>query len=68
MSYENANLRCRNCKFWWPTADSHPDPHLRLHATHGQCRRHAPLPTAAEREWAIVHSDDWCGEHLHVSA
>ena len=69
MSYENTGLRCRNCKFWWPlvVTDS-PDTHLRQHAKRGQCRRHAPpAMAAADQEWAIVKSDDWCGEHLHVS-
>jgi len=66
MTYENSSLRCRNCKFWWPLGDNQSDPHLRQHATRGQCRRHAPPPVSADQEWAIVHSDDWCGEHSHV--
>jgi hypothetical protein len=68
MTYENSSLRCRNCKFWWPLADGQPDKHLREHAMRGQCRRHAPPPVAADQEWAFVQSDDWCGEHLHVSS
>jgi hypothetical protein len=66
--YENTNLRCRNCKFWWPKDEGRPDPHLRMHAALGQCRRHPPTLTAVERAWAIVHSDDWCGDHAHISS
>jgi hypothetical protein len=22
---------------------------------------------ATDQEWAIVHNDDWCGEHVHVN-
>jgi hypothetical protein len=66
MTYENSSLRCRNCKFWWPLADKQPDTNLRQHASRGQCGRHAPPPVSADQEWAIVRSDDWCGEHSHV--
>ena len=71
MTYENTGLRCRNCKFWWPIGENQqdqPDPHWRQHAMRGQCRRHAPPPRAADDEWAIVHSGDWCGEHSHIMA
>jgi len=67
MSFENKHLRCRNCKYWWPTGDPH-DEHLREHAMRGQCRRHAPPPVAADQEWAFTQHDDWCGEHSHVMA
>ena len=68
MTYENSNLRCRNCTFWWPLADDKPEKHLREHAKRGQCRRHAPpAMAAADQEWAIVHNDDWCGEHAHIN-
>jgi hypothetical protein len=66
--YENTNLRCRNCKFWWPIADQQVDLHLRMHATRGQCRRHAPPPASVEAIWPNVRNEDWCGEHVHISA
>jgi hypothetical protein len=67
MSYEQTSLRCRNCRFWWPLEDGHPDPHLREHAKRGQCRRHPPPGgISVEQEWAVVHATDWCGEHSHV--
>lgn len=64
--YEDTNLRCRNCRFWWPLADDTPLTHLREHAARGQCRRHPP-PPAADMLWAVVQRDDWCGEHAHIS-
>jgi hypothetical protein len=68
MTYENTTLRCRNCKYWWPLQGAEQVEHLREHAARGQCRRHAPPPVAADQEWAIVNSSDWCGEHAHVSS
>jgi hypothetical protein len=68
MSYENKNLRCRNCRFWWPMVEERADQHPREHATRGQCRRHAPQPVAIEPIWAITQSSEWCGEHSHVNA
>jgi len=67
MTYENPNLRCRNCKFWWPLPDERPVEHLRQYATRGQCRRHAPPAGGSDQDWAVVKPDDWCGEHTHVS-
>jgi hypothetical protein len=72
MSFENARLRCRNCKFWWPLADEGHQP-SRQGSSHGQCRRHAPPALLREEEsssaphpfWAVTSKDDWCGEHMH---
>jgi hypothetical protein len=73
MSWQNKNLRCRNCKFWWPVAEGSNEP-SHDHSTHGQCRRHAPpaaVHDSAEQTrsypgWATTKRDDWCGEHSHV--
>ena len=42
MSWENKNLRCRDCKFWWPTAEGAGGEPSRERSLLGQCRRHAP--------------------------
>jgi hypothetical protein len=74
MTWENRNLRCRNCRFWWPLPEaSGSEPH-RERATFGQCRRHAPpvlasdLPDHSRHHpgWISTKRDDWCGEHQHV--
>jgi hypothetical protein len=74
MSFENKNLRCRNCRFWWPTADVDGQEPVRARAIIGVCRRHAPpalvgdLPDRARHypAWASTKRDDWCGEHQHL--
>ena len=76
MSFDTPNLRCKECKFWWPL------PHAgarasRLKSLRGQCRRSAPpafLVAASEPEvaaarrpaWAITAKDDWCGDYVHI--
>jgi hypothetical protein len=68
MSYEQTNLRCRNCRFWWPLVDAEQSvDHARTQAARGQCRCHAPPASGADQGWAIVRCDDWCGVHSHVS-
>jgi hypothetical protein len=71
--FENRNSRCRNCRFWWPTAETGTAE--REHATHGECRCEAPMALLAESPehkpryaaWASTRRDDWCGKHMHVS-
>lgn len=74
MSWDNRNLRCRNCTYWWPvTEGENSEPH-RERSDFGQCRRHAPPTTVGEPAdhgrhypcWAVTKRDDWCGEHVHV--
>jgi hypothetical protein len=73
MSWENKNLRCRDCKFWWPTAEGATSEPSRERSILGQCRRYAPptligdLPDHARRypAWATTKRDDWCGDHQH---
>ena len=73
MSFDNPTLRCRNCKYWWPSPlenlaeTQQADKYLRQHAIRGQCRRHAP-PPGVDLEWTFVRADDWCGEHRHFNA
>ncbi len=74
MSFENKNLRCRDCKFWWPTAEATGNEPSRDRSILGHCRRRAPpvtfadLPDHARRypAWVTTKRDDWCGEHEHV--
>jgi len=71
--FENRNSRCRNCRFWWPTAEAGTAD--REHAIFGQCRVDAPgalvsdLPEHKVRyvAWASTKRDDWCGRHMHVT-
>lgn len=73
MSWENKNLRCYDCMFWWPTGEGSGGEPDRQHSILGQCRRHAPpalvgdLPdhTRHYPAWVTVKRDDWCGEHKH---
>jgi hypothetical protein len=37
MSWDNRNLRCYDCKFWWP--EDEDDERARERSGHGQCRR-----------------------------
>jgi hypothetical protein len=75
MSFDNKNLRCRNCTFWWPTSEGGHDA-SRERSVFGQCRRHAPptlvldLPDHAVRYpgWPSTKRDDWCGDHVHVTS
>ena len=73
MSFNSSNLRCYNCKFWWPLPE--PGQHERPEkSARGSCRRHAPPGLLTEEEhpapryaaWVIVSRDDWCGEHVHL--
>ena len=74
MSFENKNLRCRNCRSWWPLAEAAGQEPNRARAILGQCRRYAPptqlsdLPDHAKHypSWATTKREDWCGEHVHV--
>jgi hypothetical protein len=74
MTFENAHQRCRNCRFWWPTAEGTDHEHIRDHAIFGQCRRLAPRPQIADLPdhgrrhpvWPTTKRDDWCGEHQHI--
>jgi len=73
MSWENKNLRCSDCKFWWPTGTAGAEP-IRRVAIFGRCRRSAPpsmvgdLPDHSPKYpvWATTKRDDWCGEHEHL--
>jgi len=73
MAWENKNLRCHDCKYWWPTAEAAGAEPSRERSILGQCRRHAPpaliadLPDHSRRypAWATTKRDDWCGEHSH---
>jgi len=44
MTFENKNLRCNHCRFWWPTGEATGNEPSRQRSILGQCRRHAPLP------------------------
>lgn len=44
-------VECVDCKFY-----------KRLNDGGGQCRRYAPRQANSERPWAMVWSNDWCGE------
>jgi hypothetical protein len=73
MSWDNANLRCRNCKHWWPTPEGAGHEPSREHSIFGQCRRHAPPALVSELPdhgrhypaWVTTKRDDCCGEHQH---
>jgi hypothetical protein len=73
MSFDNKNLRCRDCKFWWPVAEGGDEP-TRQYSIYGHCRRHAPPSFAADLPdhkphyptWCVTKRDDWCGEHVHM--
>jgi hypothetical protein len=74
MTFENRNMRCRTCRFWWPVAEAAGKEPSREHAILGQCRRIAPPAQLAELpdhgrhypSWATTKRDDWCGEHQHM--
>ena len=74
MTFENKNMRCRSCRFWWPLAEAAGKEADRQHAILGQCRRYAPpaqitdLPDHGRHypSWATSKRDDWCGEHQHM--
>jgi hypothetical protein len=73
MSWENKNLRCRDCKYWWPTVEGTGNEPSRERSIMGQCRRHAPPPSILDLPdhgkrypgWATTKRDDWCGDHAH---
>ena len=73
MSFENKNLRCHDCHFWWPMTEGAADA-LRRTAIFGQCRRLSPPPLMLEvpdrqaryASWSSTKRDDWCGEHAHL--
>jgi hypothetical protein len=74
MTFENKNLRCNHCRFWWPTGEATGNEPSRQRSFFGQCRRHAPLPGTVDLPdhgrhypaWATTKRDDWCGEHEHT--
>jgi hypothetical protein len=73
MTFENKNLRCFNCRAWWPTGEGAGREASRERSILGQCRRYAPpaqtadLPdhTRHHPSWATTKRDDWCAEHQH---
>ncbi|MEJ2378922.1 MAG: hypothetical protein P8Y53_07160 [Pseudolabrys sp.] len=73
MSWDNRNLRCFNCRSWWPLPEGTGGEASRQRSLMGQCRRYAPpaqwaeLPDRARHypSWATTKRDDWCGEHAH---
>ena len=73
MSWENRNLRCHDCKFWWPYPEAAGKEPSRERSLLGQCRRHAPpamvfdVPDHARHypAWVTTKREDWCGEHQH---
>ena len=74
MTWDNKNLRCHDCRFWWPTAEATGNEPSRERSILGQCRRHAPTPLVGDMPdhsrrypaWVTTKRDDWCGEHQHV--
>lgn len=49
-------MRCENCR-WWAKRSEHGN------CRTGECRRHAPMFTAALRShWCVTGAADWCGE------
>jgi hypothetical protein len=74
MAFENKNQRCRNCRFWWPTAEGADHEPNRERSIFGQCRFNAPpavvadLPDHARRYpvWSTTKREDWCGQHQHI--
>jgi len=70
MTFENKNMRCHDCKFWWPISESDREP-TRSSAIFGECRYDAPsasiqeLPEHKTRYafWVATKRDDWCGRH-----
>ena len=73
MSWENKNLRCFNCKAWWPTPEGAGHDAGRERSILGQCRHYAPPAQWAELSdrgrhypsWATTKRDDWCAQHAH---
>ena len=73
MSWENRNLRCHDCRFWWPAPEAAGKEPSRERSLLGQCRRHAPpamvfdVPDHARHypAWVTTKREDWCGEHQH---
>jgi hypothetical protein len=74
MTFENKNMRCRTCRFWWPTAEAAGNEAIRERSILGQCRRFAPPAQVAELpdhgrhypSWATTKRDEWCGDHQHM--
>jgi len=74
MSWDNRNLRCFNCKSWWPVGEGAGNEPSRQHSVFGQCRRYAPPAHLADApdhgrhypSWATSKRDDWCNEHTHT--
>ena len=73
MTFENRNLRCRGCRFWWPIGEAAGNEPVRERAILGQCRRHSPPAAVADLPdhtrhypfWATTKRDDWCADHQH---
>lgn len=50
---------CENCRFWVPINEQDAE-------GTGECRRHAPRPSADYSRcgiWPSTEQDSWCGEH-----
>ena len=74
MTFENKNLRCNHCRFWWPTGEATGNEPSRERSILGQCRRRAQTPLITDLPdhgrhypaWPTTKRDDWCGEHGHT--
>jgi hypothetical protein len=74
MTFENINLRCKDCRFWWPTAEGTGHDPSRDRSLLGQCRRRSPPAASVDKpdydrhypSWATTKREDWCGEHEHI--
>jgi len=74
MSWENKNLRCHDCRFWWPAPEAAGKEPNRERSLLGQCRRHAPPAMVFDQPdhvrhypaWVSTKREDWCGEHSHL--
>ena len=74
MTWDNKNLRCFNCRSWWPVAEGASGEPSRQRSIFGQCRHYAPpaqvtdLPDRSRHHpsWATTKRDDWCSEHAHL--
>ena len=74
MTFENKNLRCNHCRFWWPTAEgagNEPTANARSSGSAGATRAVADLADLPDHgrhypSWATSKRDDWCGDHQHT--
>jgi hypothetical protein len=42
MTFENKNMQCSSCRFWWPTGEATGNEPICEHSILDQCRRYAP--------------------------